>query len=193
MTTAELLRNLPHRSERSLQRIALLASRMLAERRTKRQLEQGCRIHAAMRIRTRWYCDYCEKGFWTRSSAEKHNHSCTLNPLRICGFCINCRIDQKPLTTLRAVLSQTKLDRGVAELRELAKGCPACMYAALRQSDVSWLGHFEFKAEREEFRKLQKVECALDGETSFEHHILRKKHFEQAMEAAIKLRRGKAA
>jgi hypothetical protein len=163
MTTAELLRNLPHRSERSLQRIALLASRMLAERRTKRQLEQGCRIHAAMRIRTRLYCDYCEKGFWTRSSAEKHNHSCTLNPLRICGFCINYRIDQKPLTTLRAVLSQTKLDRGVAELRELAKGCPACMYAALRQSDVSWLGHFEFKAEREVSETPESGMCSRRG------------------------------
>ena len=85
------------------------------------------------------------------------------------------------------------LDRGVAELRELTQGCHACMYAALRQSNVSWHGHFDFKAEREKFRKLREVEWALDSENSFEHDILRKKQFEDAMETAIKIRRGKAA
>ena len=193
MTTAGIIRELPHRSERSLKRIAVFARRMLEERSTERQLEQGCVIHAAIRTRTRWYCDYCKKGFWTRIGAEKHNRACTLNLLRICGSCLTKQLHQQPLTTLRAVLSQTKLDHGVAELRELTQGCPACMYAALRQSNVSWHGHFDFKAEREEFRKLREVEWALDGENSFEHDILRKEQFKNAMETAINIRRGKAA
>jgi len=200
ITTAELIRELPHRSEKSLARIATLVEHMIAERRTKQKTtriqEQGYRIHATMhtkRRRTCWYCDFCQKGFWTRPGAEKHNHGCTLNPLRICGFCIASELPQESLTALMTVLSQQKPDHGVSELRELARGCPACMYATLRQSSVTWNGHFNFKAERERFLQIQEVGQHLDDETSLDHHILRKKRFEDAMEAAIKSGMGKAA
>jgi hypothetical protein len=202
ITTTGLIRELPHRSVRSLVRIAALAERMIAERRAKRETtwqlqEQDWRIHAVVharpRQRIRWYCDFCQKGFWTRPEAEKHNRRCTLNPLRICGFCIASELPQQPLTTLMTVLSQGKLDHGVSELRDLAGSCPACMYAALRQSSVTWNGLFNFKAERAKFLQMQEVVQLLDCESSCDDHILRKERFKHAMEAAIKRGKGKAA
>jgi hypothetical protein len=194
ITTAELLRSLPHRSVRSLRHIAILAERLVAERRTEWRKDAGVAIHAEPRKRqTCWTCDFCQKGFWFRSRAEKHTHGCTRNPSRICGFCIAGKLSQQPLTTLMAVLSQGKSDHGISELRELAQGCPACMYAALRQSSLAWNGHFNFKAEREKFLRVQEVSHHLDGETSFDHHILRKKCFEVALETVIEKARGKKA
>lgn len=91
--------------------------------------------------RTRHYCDFCEaegrkKGFWSRPSIEKHERGCTANPNRICGICEQGDLRQRPIAELIACISTDKPDCGMADLRKLSDGCPACILAGLRQSNI---------------------------------------------------------
>lgn len=128
--------------------------------------------------RTRYYCDFCEasgrlKGFWTRPSITKHERGCTANPNRICGLCVTLAEShgiesaQKPIAALVGCLSLGKGDFGMKELRELAGDCPACILAAIRQSELQksnpseegWAPgldfNFDFKSELQAFWNAQ--------------------------------------
>lgn len=125
--------------------------------------------------RTRYYCDFCEasgllKGFWTKPRAVKHERGCTANPNRVCGLCESAipPKQQKPIAELVACLGLDKDEYGMKELRELCDNCPACILAAIRQSEIQrynseqkrgdedfidWGIHlaFDFKAEYQAF------------------------------------------
>ena len=124
--------------------------------------------------RTRYYCDFCEaagllKGFWRKDKATKHERGCTANPNRICGLCESAvpKLEQKPIAQLVACLGFDKDEYGMKELRELCENCPACILAAIRQSEIQkhnneckrgdgefmeWIDlGFDFKAEYEAF------------------------------------------
>jgi hypothetical protein len=63
------------------------------------------------------------------------------------------------MSELLACISTAKEDYGLAELREVAEGCPACILAAIRQSGIqkpdgegdSPSVNFNFKSELAEF------------------------------------------
>lgn len=104
--------------------------------------------------RTRWRCDHCRKGFWQRPRAEKHERGCTLNPDRVCSMHRYATGEKASPTMpdLIGALDAAKPDCGLAELRELADGCPCCILAAIRQSKIESLGlheNFNFRAEME--------------------------------------------
>ena len=72
---------------------------------------------------------------------------------------------QKPLADLIAILKRDqykgdKLATAITNLREATDGCPACMFAAIRQSGLNRVDDesseafpFEFKIELEKFRQ----------------------------------------
>lgn len=80
----------------------------------------------------------------------RHETGCTANPGRACGVCRLAGLTPQPLATLIEFCSKRAnwdighdeqpyggLDKaGIEELRKLADGCPVCMFAALRQSNV---------------------------------------------------------
>lgn len=98
----------------------------------------------------RYWCDHCRKGGCQRAAMAKHERGCTLNPARECGMCKAGRRHGQPLATLCAVarnnaeelrsLDDTTPcatpDEVVARLFDYAEGCPACVFAALRQAGV---------------------------------------------------------
>lgn len=81
-------------------------------------------------------CDFCAKRNLSAGAIAKHEKHCTANPNRICRMCAAIKKEQKALDALIACLSLAKPDYGIAELRELAEECPACILAAIRQSKI---------------------------------------------------------
>lgn len=113
------------------------------------------------RIVTRYYCDFCKKAGFVRKWIVKHERACTANPNRICGVCEMMDFSPEPLAQL---IELTKflavplavgaegdglltLDiGGLNTVRVVAGGCPACVLAALRQSNV-YCSDFDYKKE----------------------------------------------
>lgn len=54
--------------------------------------------------RWRYYCDHCKKVSGARTSMEKHEKGCTLNPGRDCGICGFLNTGGAALVDLMAVL-----------------------------------------------------------------------------------------
>jgi hypothetical protein len=107
-------------------------------------------------------CDFCGKKMYSIAWMAKHEVRCTKNPNRICGVCKMMEQDQPPIEPLLAILPDPKefvrpicgddfgdyptfvnytelanaTELQLPALREAAKGCPACMMAALRQRGI---------------------------------------------------------
>ncbi len=120
--------------------------------------------------RWRYYCDFCKKVGSQGPPMERHEKNCTMNPDRGCGMCD--RLDNsfpEPIEVLMAPLKELEVLRAelprfselreetkvaIEKLREKAGGCPACMLAAIRQSQTPFIqGLFVYKEEVESFWK----------------------------------------
>lgn len=115
--------------------------------------------------RWRYYCDFCKKATGTRHSMAKHEKGCTANPGRVCGLCALAGQPQRSMAELLAKayelfdgiaihdLCGPKGDEAAKAFREFAGNCPACILAALRQSDfdVPWIQNFDFRTESRAF------------------------------------------
>lgn len=85
----------------------------------------------------RYYCDHCKKAGCGKAALLKHEASCTLNPERICK--VHKLQDFQPQRPMADLLAALSVD--FKTLKEAADGCPACIFAALRQStkdDAEW-------------------------------------------------------
>lgn len=112
-------------------------------------------------MRWRYYCDFCKKVTGTRHSMEKHEKGCTANPNRVCGLCAIAGEVQRPMAELIAEgrrlfgsipacqFPGPRADDAAKAFREFVHNCPACLLAAMRQSDsdVPWIYPFDFRAE----------------------------------------------
>ena len=103
----------------------------------------------------RYYCEHCKKGGQSAGCIRRHENGCTANPGRVCGMCAHAGLTQKPLTELTPHVAEGEW--GIEELRKAVEGCPACMLAAIRQSEINknpedgpgmW---FDFKKAAEEW------------------------------------------
>lgn len=113
-----------------------------------------------MRVKkvNRYYCDYCKKAGCAAGHMKAHESSCTMNPNRVCKMCKLMGSTQEPMDKLKSVLvAETPVQwnevnsatsASVAELRKLSSGCPACMLAALRQSNM-WASESDFDFKKE--------------------------------------------
>ncbi|MCP4645841.1 MAG: hypothetical protein GY851_35680 [bacterium] len=111
--------------------------------------------------RWRYYCDYCKKSGCSGGHMKKHERGCTMNPNRHCGVCDVAGLAQHDIEDLKACIDpdtlipvryfpdkmevyEAKAAATLAAVEELAEGCPACMLAAFRQSNVIMAG-FDYK------------------------------------------------
>lgn len=96
---------------------------------------------------TRHYCDFCSKGMFRKPQMVQHEVSCTKNPARTCLFCSLCEYQPAELSAMVKFAKEhsegyddndwsSMGEKDLAELRRMADGCPLCMLAALRQSNV---------------------------------------------------------
>lgn len=105
----------------------------------------------------RYYCDYCKKSGCSSYHMRRHEEHCTMNPLRKCGVCAQ-EINTQPEELAVAVASLPDVEQFkttlaneygggdfysipgdvrkqvVSDLDDRLNGCPACVFAALRQS-----------------------------------------------------------
>ena len=117
--------------------------------------------------RWRYYCDFCKKAGGSAFHMKNHESSCTKNPDRHCNMCNLIDSVQVPMSRLKAIISSYKdridgfftdkhedAERAVIELlaalKEETDGCPACILATLRQTEM-WQTDFNFDAERKIF------------------------------------------
>lgn len=122
-----------------------------------------------MKLRPRYYCDFCRKNSGFAAHMAKHEKACTNNPARVCGVCASAELVQKPWSELLAALDEDiaagirsdeweETEVGAAcsgpitipRLIDLAMGCPACILAAVRQRDAFDIS-FNYKKCHEEF------------------------------------------
>lgn len=120
---------------------------------------------------TQYRCGFCKKRGLSASHMAKHERHCTLNPNRICRVCGVLEIEQKLIAELKAIFPQhprayweTSQSEGPDEFAlpsyphvtneqlnnfRAVTECPACLMAALRQSNipVPCAVGFDFKAE----------------------------------------------
>lgn len=80
-------------------------------------------------LRMRHYCDFCKKSTGTKNSMEKHESGCTNNPNRKCRMCTFGQLVQQPMDAL----VREYVEKGWKALHALTEGCPACIFAAVRQ------------------------------------------------------------
>jgi hypothetical protein len=102
-------------------------------------------------------CEFCGKRGYSAGHMRRHEAGCTANPERACRMHAYFETPQIPVADLRKALDTRLPDCGMAELRRISGGCPMCMLAAIRQSEIqTWDGDaehpprdlgFDFKAE----------------------------------------------
>lgn len=106
-------------------------------------------------MRWRYYCDHCKKAGNSGFHIARHERGCTNNPQRECrlhGF-----ITGQPAPSMEKLLAAVEHDAKLTKLRAVAHNCPACILAALRQSNVMMVDgegmpffpEFDFKKERD--------------------------------------------
>ena|GEM_PF-1384584 len=118
-------------------------------------------------------CDFCDKKMYRRHSMVKHEAHCTKNPGRKCGVCEMIGAVQQPISKLTACFPddpdyskcgedgfasmgiytehEKACKAAMGKLRELTDNCPACILAALRQTESAvFCVSFDFKAEMKE-------------------------------------------
>jgi hypothetical protein len=97
------------------------------------------------------YCDHCSGRKFTVPAMVKHELACTMNPNRVCRMCKMAGLTQKPLSELMAAAPVFELDREKQDdgsaLRKAAGNCPACILAAIRQSNEAGYMEFNWKEE----------------------------------------------
>lgn len=88
----------------------------------------------------RYRCEFCGKSSCGGGHIARHERGCTANPGRVCEMHKHCEEPQKPVADLIAILKAHEIDKewtkATEELRQAARGCPACMLAAIRQSGL---------------------------------------------------------
>lgn len=123
--------------------------------------------------RWRYYCDFCKKCGGSAGHMKRHETGCTMNPERQCGLCRLQGVGAfKALGDLRAVFDgmprpemgdpdpdgfRDEIRARIARLRLEAGGCPACIFAALRQSGMICYTDkqdFDFRKERDAWMAL---------------------------------------
>ena len=76
-------------------------------------------------LRWRYYCDHCKKSGGHGHHIETHEKHCVKNPDRDCRMCDmnpnHCAQEETP------ALVEAMNRGGLAALRELTHGCPACI------------------------------------------------------------------
>jgi hypothetical protein len=111
--------------------------------------------------RWRYYCDHCKKVSGSKHVMEKHERGCTNNPERVCGLCRMAENKQEHINTLKAALftdiNNFQKKNGhddtrpilIKNLRAVANNCPACILAAVRQSqdENGWYIGFDYAEE----------------------------------------------
>lgn len=122
--------------------------------------------------RWRYYCEYCKKSGGSKYHMENHERGCTNNPNRVCKMCGYLEDEVSPnLQDLIKIVDDSleweivrwrcpwcefkegKTEKSViADLKKITK-CPACILAALRQSESTFMfsRSFDYKAEKEAF------------------------------------------
>jgi hypothetical protein len=92
----------------------------------------------------RYYCEFCKKSSCSKSAMKKHERRCTSNPSRECGLCLMADGGSGYIKECLAVLkSHVGMGEGVLpeeivdSLDQAANNCPACTYAALKQSGLT--------------------------------------------------------
>jgi hypothetical protein len=119
-----------------------------------------------MRTKTvkRYYCDHCSKGGFKEPSMRQHELGCTRNPDRVCYLCEMRRnyreltIQAKARSTPDKFSDDARTINGAKELSELSDmvdGCPACLLAVLRQSNVMAFEHFDYKTNLDAWHREQ--------------------------------------
>ena len=118
------------------------------------------------KLKWRYWCDWCKKARNSKAAMVLHENRCTLNPERECGVCRSEKLSPQPLAYLKAVARNDPAELAtldaddemggrlqiataqglVDELMDLADGCPACVFAALRQT-----GRLAYQEEKEPF------------------------------------------
>lgn len=112
-----------------------------------------------MRSKTviRYYCDFCSKGTFRKSSAESHELTCVKNPNRGCFLCTDAVRDlAEIIPTFKTKIFPHSQDFGkefnittkeaIDWLRKEVGNCPACILAVLRQTDTLAYEFFDYKA-----------------------------------------------
>ncbi|MGE5512450.1 MAG: hypothetical protein ACM31O_14475 [Bacteroidota bacterium] len=105
--------------------------------------------------RWRYYCEYCRKSGCSGGHIARHERGCTANPNRECAMHGFVTTESAP--DMPALLAAIEHDAKLTKLRAVAHNCPACILAALRQSNVMMVDgegmpfapDFDFRAERE--------------------------------------------
>lgn len=88
------------------------------------------------KIRPRYYCEYCNKASGSAAAMKRHEKGCTANPGRECGICRETGLEQQSmLTLLEQIVDDGELS--LKNLRDVTDGCPACIFAAIRISEVN--------------------------------------------------------
>lgn len=87
----------------------------------------------------RYTCEHCKKANCSKPSMVLHEGRCFHNPARRCSMC-QAQWPLPELAPLMAALSDvTDATEAalIAPISEAVEGCPACICAALRQSDTT--------------------------------------------------------
>lgn len=127
-----------------------------------------------MKMVKRFWCDHCNKAGLSAHAMANHEKRCTMNPARKCRVCTlwadGSDDPETPLAELIALLPapvepdwkrydgnaqpefyayMEAANAAIPALRKAARGCPACMLAAIRQRGISppMLDGFDFKKE----------------------------------------------
>jgi hypothetical protein len=120
-------------------------------------------------------CDFCGKKKYSASSMSVHEKHCTMNPGRECRMCEKLGEEPNELSALIALFPNREqfkknetfdvfsctfegesypgydeaCNKVMPELRKLSGNCPACILAAIRQSQA--VVEFDYKRESESF------------------------------------------
>jgi hypothetical protein len=88
----------------------------------------------------RYKCDFCGKNKHQKKAMEIHERGCTMNPDRLCKLHVWATGEEKAPSILDSIQilrdHYGDKDRGLAALREFVGNCPACILAALRQTEM---------------------------------------------------------
>ncbi len=111
----------------------------------------------------RYYCDFCKKANCSAPAMKKHELHCTKNPNRTCRVCDALGGENQPnLQELISLLPihnpsgyqeywewvEKEVEPAIVKVLVAANGCPACVLAALRQSNITaGATSFDFKKE----------------------------------------------
>lgn len=93
----------------------------------------------------RYTCEHCRKSNCSKSAMTLHESRCFRNPARKCTMC-QAQWPLPELAPLMAALSEVTTETEaalIAPISEAVDGCPACICAALRQSNTVRMDGYE--------------------------------------------------